>query len=48
MGRRVEYNRKISIDRVGEKRKQKNKIVIAVEANPNTEIYKIVSRLIKK
>ena len=37
MGRRIEHNRKISNDRVRKVRKQKSKILIAVEGNNKTE-----------
>ena len=37
MGRVKEHNRKISNDRVKKERKQKNKILIAVEGNNKTE-----------
>lgn len=37
MGQRVEKNRKISSDRVKKTRKQKNKIIIAVEGKNKTE-----------
>jgi len=37
MGRRIEHNRKISSDRVRKVRKQKSKVLIAVEGKNKTE-----------
>ena len=37
--------RKISKDRVGKSRKQKNKIIGTVDANPCTKVYKVVEYL---